>query len=225
MNTHSWSSHIYERFAVSVVTLTLNVQIRGKNSIETLSIRIWIQICVSLGEYVLRPYIFWFAINALWITTEIEHVLSSLWCFVCFFSRQIPAENLWALQKQNKRWKKKISSKTRQSVHLNCQIKLSSALCSTLYILNFTSLLKIQIHFYFKEFVFVHCVWIIEFSFSVSQPLCTLCVYAWMCACALFCIRFCFLLCIEMVVYVCNMFVYTLKGVSWVVIVNFPIQI
>lgn len=149
-------------------------------------------LCVRLSVCV---WMFWFAANAIKShrnRTCFEFTLVLL----LFFSSNSRWECvILALQKQKQtKNRRKKSSKTRQCVHLNCQI----ASCHPLFYvktLNFVSLLKIQIRFYFKELVFVHCVWngIHFFRIATSFD----CICERLCVCVL--MWFCFLLSIQMI--------------------------
>lgn len=145
----------------------------------------WLEIIRSRKKIETSSHIFWFAINAI-NNHRNRKCFEFIWCFLFLVKFLLRICDFSSTETKTQS-RKKISSETRQSVHLNCQIKLSSALCSMLYILNFTSLLKIQIHFYFKEYIFVHCVWnrshffrmVTSFLWALS------CVYDFVFSCAL----------------------------------------
>lgn len=185
MNTHSWGSCLQ------------TLQFRFGKLYQFVCI--WIQMCVFVCDCALR-------LNSLVCSerykkaTEIEHVLSSQFgavVVVVFLSSNSHWECvILALQKQKQtKNRKKKSSKTRQCVHLNCQIELPLPL---FYVntLNFISLLKIQIRFYFKELVAVHCVWNGIHIFRMATAFNCICVLLW----------FCFPLCIK--IFACEIISY-----------------
>lgn len=185
MNTHSWGSCLQ------------TLQFRFGKLYQFVCI--WIQMCVFVCDCALR-------LNSLVCSERYKKALRNrtcfeftVWCCCCcgFSLVKFPLRmcDFSATKTKTNQKQKKKSSKTRRCVHLNCQIELPLPL---FYVntLNFISLLKIQIRFYFKELVAVHCVWNGIHFFRMATAFNCICVLLW----------FCFPLCIK--IFACEIISY-----------------